>query len=412
MIEFLLFCVAGSVLGIVAGLVPGLHVNNMVPFVMGLSLLVGDPHSLAVLVVSMAVSQVFASFIPSIFVGAPEADTSLSSLPGHRMLQEGRGLEAMRLTVIGGLCSLAISFLLIYFLSPHFRPFYDISRPYIQYALLGVIVFMVVSERKMPRILSASCIVLMSGLLGFIALNSPLSNQNSVLFPLLTGLFGISILVSSAVGGSNISDQSSDGSFRSRKIDLIKSIVLGSVAGLVVGFLPAVGVSQAATIFQQIGGLNDARTFLVSLSGINVANEVFSLNSVYLIDNPRSGASVAVERILGDVTRDDLTLFSSAIAISAGIGAAASLHISRFIPRIISRINYRNLSIAVALMLVSMIGLMTGPFGLLVAGAAVSVGMLCGRMGIRNGNCMGVLMVPSLFFFSGVSPDALALLGV
>lgn len=412
MMELLFFCLIGSLMGIFAGLVPGLHVNNIVPLVIGLSVFVGDPHSLAVMIVSMSVSQVFASFIPSIFIGAPEADTSLSSLPGHRMLQEGRGFEAMRLTVLGGVCSLAVSFLLIYLLSPYFRSFYDLSRPYIGFALLGILAFMVLSERRSKRMIAAACIILASGLLGVISLGSPLSNQQSILFPLLTGLFGMSVLVSSVASKSGMPVQDSDGRLSSRRSDLVKSIALGSIAGLVVGFLPAVGVSQAATIFQQIGGLNDPRTFLASLSGINVANEAFSLNSVYLIDNPRSGASVAVERLLGEISQSDLMLFSAAIAISAGIGSSFSLLASRIVPRMMSRVNYRLLSVAVVVMLVSMVGLMTGPFGLLVAAASVSVGVLCIKSGARNGNCMGVLMVPSVLFFFGASPGVLAALGL
>ncbi len=39
------------------------------------------------------------------------------------------------------------------------------------------------------------------------------------------------------------------------KVNFVKSIVLGSVFGILVGFLPAVGVSEAATMAQYLAGL-------------------------------------------------------------------------------------------------------------------------------------------------------------
>jgi len=43
----------------------------------------------------------FPWYHPSIFLGAPEADTALAVLPGHALLMEGRGEEAVRLSAIG-----------------------------------------------------------------------------------------------------------------------------------------------------------------------------------------------------------------------------------------------------------------------------------------------------------------------
>jgi len=219
--------------------------------------------------------------------------------------------------VIGGIGSLVVSVALLFILSSYFPTFYDVSRPYIQYVLIGMVAFMAISEKKPSKILYSLAVIALSGFLGIVVLQSSLINQQNVLFPTLSGLFGISILVTSVMQKSSIPEQSKDESVKARKFDLIKAIAVGSVAGMIVGFLPAVGVSQAAAIFQPIAGLGEARTFLVSISGINLANEVFSLNSVYLINNPRSGASVAIERILGELVLEDVFLFVGVIAFSA-----------------------------------------------------------------------------------------------
>jgi len=397
MLELLLFALLGSIIGILTGLVPGLHVNNLLPALVPLALVIG-PYQASVMIVAMAVVQSFTSFIPSIFLGAPEADTSLSSLPGHRLLQEGRGLEAIRLTVLGGLGSLAVSLLLVWILSPHFRDLYVISRPYIGWILLGIVSFIVLSNGATRKVIASLVIVLLSGTFGIVVLDSPELNQQTVLFPVLSGIFGLSILATSLLQKSSLPTQS-EGSIMSKKRDLIKSIVLGSVAGLAVGFLPAIGVSQAAALFQGIGGLSDARSFLVSLSGIGLANEVFSLNSVYLIGNPRSGSSVAIEEIMGSIKAQDVTLFASVIVLAAGVGAVSTLLLSKKIPPILARINYRTLSASVFLLILLMVTVTCGLYGVLVALTGMSIGMLCDRIGARKSDCMGVLLVPSIAFF-------------
>ncbi len=409
--EIIIFSLFGIGLGIVTGLIPGLHINNLLPALLTLLIFVGDPYYLAAMIISMAVVQVFVGFIPSIFLGAPEVDTSLSTLPGHRMLQEGRGFEAIKLTVVGGVGALAVSIALLFAFSSYFPTFYEVSRPYIHYVLVGIVAFMIVSEKRLRKIFSAFLIFLLSGALGFLVLQSSLVVQQNVLFPTLAGLFGISILATSIMQKSKIPEQSDDNDIKAKKIDLMKSIALGAVAGMVAGFLPAVGVSQIAALFQSIGGLGEARTFLVSLSGINIGNEVFSLNSVYFINNPRSGASVAIERILGDLSYNDVFLFVSVIIFSAGIGAVVSLFLGKKIPPLLARMNYKWLSIGIISLMIAMVFLLTGFYGLLIALVASSIGLLCNYLGVKKSNCMGVLLAPSILFFAGLTPLLVSILG-
>ena len=412
LIELLMFALVGVGFGIVTGLVPGLHINNILPVLISLSVFIGDPYSLATLIISMAITQNFVGFIPSIFLGAPEADTSLSTLPGHKLLHEGHGFEAIKLTVIGGLGSLGVSLLLLFLLSAYFPDFYDVSRPYIQYILLGMVGFMILSEKKLSKIFYAFIVIMLSGILGILVLQTSLINQQNVLFPTLSGLFGLSILITSIMQKSEIPEQSKDEKVKLGWSPLIKSIAVGSVAGMIVGFLPAVGVSQAAAIFQPIAGLGEARTFLVSISGINLANEVFSLNSVYLINNPRSGASVAIERILGELVFEDVILFVSVIVFSSGLAAIASLYLGKKIPPILAKINYTWLSLGIISLIIGMVIVITGVYGLLVAGVATAIGVLCNYLEVKKSNCMGVLLVPSILFFSGFTPSLISAMGL
>ena len=92
----------GMAVGVITGLLPGLHPNTLIPFFLALPFTL-DPVSAVVMLVSAGVTNTFVNFIPSILIGAPEADSVMSVLPGHRLLLEGRGYEAIKLSVIGGL---------------------------------------------------------------------------------------------------------------------------------------------------------------------------------------------------------------------------------------------------------------------------------------------------------------------
>ena len=72
-----------------------------------------SPLGLAVFIISMSITHTFLDSIPSIFLGAPDADMAMAILPGHQLLLEGRGFEAVKLTVIGSLLCLLLGILIV-----------------------------------------------------------------------------------------------------------------------------------------------------------------------------------------------------------------------------------------------------------------------------------------------------------
>ena len=124
----ILFALLGTFLGVLTGLIPGLHVNNIAVIMLSIApaLLVSlmflnqfgipevfIPLLLAITIVSMSIAHTFLDFIPSTFLGAPEGETALSVLPAHSMLLEGRGYEAVMLSAIGSLGGVIISFIFL-----------------------------------------------------------------------------------------------------------------------------------------------------------------------------------------------------------------------------------------------------------------------------------------------------------
>jgi len=200
MIEQILIAMfLGLIAGTITGLVPGLHINLIALLLFSSSaffLKFIDPIIIAVFIVSMAITHTFLDFIPSIFLGAPDEDTALSVLPGHRLLLKGEGYGAVRLTVVGSFFGLLIALAL--------APLFLITLPYfypwlvkgIAFLLIAIVLFLILREERQKRFL-AFFIFLFAGILGYVTLNFPLIKQP--LFPLFTGLFGASLLTISII---------------------------------------------------------------------------------------------------------------------------------------------------------------------------------------------------------------------
>jgi len=408
----ILICLAGILIGAFCGLVPGMHINTLLPLMtfLGNSLKLSS-YELCVLLVSTAVTEIFVNFISSIFIGAPEEGTSLSVLPGHRLLLEGRGYEAIKLTVIGGIFGLILTLSLIFSISQAFKVLYKVSRPFIHLVIIFFVIFMLASERNVRKILAAALIFFLSGLLGLICLYSSINQQN-ILFPILTGFFGLPTLLISVSECVRIPPQDYKGEIKISKKEIIKSVFLGSISGLIVGFLPAIGISEAATFVSLLSGLKDARNFLITISGINIGNEVFSLMSLFLVGNPRSGVSVAIQRILGRISLAETFLLIGAICFSSGIAALLTLFLGKKIPKYLERINYKLLCSLTIIFIILAIFLLTGPLGLLIAFTSTSIGLFCNYLKVKRSHCMGCLILPSILFFSGLVQEAIIFLKI
>jgi putative membrane protein len=112
----------------------------------------------------MAITHTFLDFISSVFLGAPEEDSFLSVLPGHEMLKEGRGYEAIILSLYGSLVALplALFFAGVYLIS--LESFYGFIRTFIPHILIFISLYLVFREKDFILagfiyLLAASCLV-------------------------------------------------------------------------------------------------------------------------------------------------------------------------------------------------------------------------------------------------------------
>jgi TctA family transporter len=161
----LILIFVGTIVGMITGLIPGIHTNTVAavlvvvngPLSLGLSNLLGNNSlleaqvALICFLVALAMAHIFVSYIPSTFLGAPDESTALSVLPGHRLLLQGRGMVALRLSAQGGLAAVFIcvcSVLALRCIMGGPIDVYDRTRPFIPFLLVLVVLLMVMTEGR------------------------------------------------------------------------------------------------------------------------------------------------------------------------------------------------------------------------------------------------------------------------
>ena len=399
-LEFLIAALLGIFAGIFTGLTPGIHINLVSLLVVSFSaslLNVFSLASLGVFIISMAITHTFLDTLPAIFLGAPEAETALSVLPGHRLLLKGMGYEAVKLTIIGSLFSLITALLffpLFIFIVPRI---YEKIQVYIGYALIAVIAYMVLTEKGHDKKFWSFFIFMLSGILGLIVLTMP--NLNQPLFPLLSGLFGISMLIVSLMQKTEIPKQSITDQIRIPKMQSIKAVGAATITGSLASFFPGLGPAQVAVIGSQILGRLENYAFLILVGGINTVNMAVSLVSLYTINKARNGAVLAIMELLHSIEFNILMIFVAATLIAGGIATFLTLYLSKIFIKIVEKVNYSKMCICVIVFITLMVGYFSSWMGLLILVVSTAIGIIPNVVNVKRSHSMGCLMLPVILFF-------------
>lgn len=389
MLEIFFICI-GIGLGIFTGLVPGLHLNTV--SLLLASIAVRGDFSLALIVVSMSVSHSFFDFVPSILLGAPDSQNFLSVLPGHRLLLQGKGFLAVKLSFIGAFFGVFFSLLLSPLLVKFADSFSFILKTFIPFLLLSILALMVFSEKGIKRFY-AFAVVILSGLLGFVALNS---FSDSMILPLVSGFFAVSTLLWSLKQKASIPKQ--EVSFNSYSNSILSFSFLGSVAGSIVALLPSIGPANAAFVLRKFFGKISTKNYIVMLGGISSSNMVFSFFVLYFFQKTRTGSAVALNQILS-ISFTQLLLLVSVIVFVAGISWILGLIVCKKFVSSVEKFNYRKLNFFMLFLISGFVFLLSGIIGIAVMLVSCFIGIVSLSSGIKRTNSMAFLMFPTIVFY-------------
>ncbi len=392
----ILALVLGIFAGLITGLIPGIHVNLISIFLISLPLAFIPPLASLIFIVSMSITHTFLDFIPSIFLGAPDEDTSLSILPGHELLNKGGGYKAILYTLYGS----CIGIIIIFIFTPLFLFILPKIYSYIKTIMFLILIFaslyLIIKERKSK--LFALIVFFLSGFLGLATLNLPIKNS---LLPLLTGLFGSSSLITSLMKKEKIPKQTLTPlkKIKITKKELANSGIASCLAAPLCTFLPSLGSSQAAVIGSDLTGETNRKQFLILLGSINTIVAGLSFITLYSIKKARTGTALALSKVLNSLNLLHLSIISITIFISGLVAFFLTIYIGKLFAKNINKFNYKFLSLSVLIFLTILSFIFSGFLGLLIFIISTFTGLSAILLGIRRTHLMGSLMLPSILLY-------------
>jgi len=402
MIEILLGTLIGVLLGTISGIIPGVHANTLAGVLLSLQVALMSFFSPLVLAGAMfaaLITHTFVDSIPSTFLGIPDADTSLAVLPAHALCLEGNGEEAVRIAALGSACAMVIAVplsIICFFLLPALQPYFDW---WIGILLIATMGYMIVTSEVPGWALALFCV---SGILGVFSLRyafiswHTLAGSSAILMPLLTGLFGISVLITASQG--TMPEQHFRG-IRMEERNIMKYSALGTVAGVAVGWLPGLSTASANSVLASfIGYEKNRRTYILATSAANTSNAFIGLAALFALSRMRNGVMVAISE-LPLPTMSELTVIGVLAACAAyGITVVLSRSASR-----LNGIDGRLLNHAVIAFIIILCIILTGPFGVLILILATALGLVPHLVNIPRVFCMGAIIVPVILYSFGVA---------
>jgi TctA family transporter len=283
----------------------------------------------------------------------------------------------------------------------------------------------VVRRRSARSRLIALAVLALSGLLGLVVMNSrpPLAGTfeglgQSLLFPLLSGLFAFPALLS-ATSSRPIPEQDPVGG---EGPPLLPALT-GTFAGFLAGWMPGI----TSTIGTVIGSCfssrprdreQGAKTYILMLSAVGTSSVVFSLLALCIEGSGRTGAMLALKEALGQDGLSALSSFPStsaslllvAVLVASAIGYRSTLWAGGILSRRTAGRDLGRINLFVLAGLLALILMFNGLPGLVVVGVATLVGLLPTRLGVRRVHLTGCLLLPLLLYYLGFEGSAIGLL--
>ena len=266
--------------------------------------------------------------------------------------------------------------------------------------LIAVILLMLFHEKEPIRMAWCAAIMLLSGLLGLACMDlvipsSGLISEGTMLFPMLTGLFGMPALLES-LRNPRIEEQKDDERYPVGPIPGIK----GVLTGVLTGWFPGITSTTGAILSDSVTPERTPEGFIAMTASIGTSASIIMLVTMSITGHGRSGTMIIIGDILGDSIIGPMNGFFIALLLTAAFAAFLGYHSTiicgKIMSRIINSIDTLILNKMCIILILALVLLMTGPYGLVILFISTLLGFLPVRLGISRVYLTGCLLIPAL----------------
>lgn len=254
--------VAGTVLGLVLGAIPGISSTMALAILMPVTFAM-EPGAAILFLMGIFMSSVYGGSMSAILMKLPGTPASIvTQIDGYPMARQGRAGQALNYALIastvGALFGLALLVMLAPALAGLARNFR--SPEFAAIALFGIVMLSFASGGSVLLATVVGFIGILLGMVGFDALTdaermtmgNPALQSGLNLIPVMIGLFGLAEILNNLIDGPpKITEKARIGRISVPFADLLsrwKVMLRGSLIGTFVGAIPAAGSAVAVSI--------------------------------------------------------------------------------------------------------------------------------------------------------------------
>lgn len=368
------YLIIGALTGTAAGLLPGLHTNNIAPVIISLPII--NPE-LFIFTAAAASSFTVSSSVPSILLGAPSGE-NMVVLPGHKLTNIGKGMTAVHLTLKGTLTSII--------LTPIVAACFILLAPTLYGPISSIFPFLLIlitlAVIKKPQ---ALIITALSALVGLTTLTS------TTIMPMLTGFFGTSTLLIALNREEEKTIQRKEVNSKTSLSELIRVSALSTALSTFFGLIPAVSSAVTAVAGKAFGKMNEEE-YLSFIGASNTTYVTVSFLALLYLGKARSGATAALA-----ATRFPLNPFMTVLVLMTA-SSVAYVTIQHLLPKIINlmnKINHKKITVVALTFLITLNIILTNETGLIVLLTCTMIGIATVRLKVSRINCMASLTIPT-----------------
>ena len=354
----------GSLVGFLLGII-GMHVNNALPFVSKFFSDIG--------ISSMTGASYPSSLIPSYLIGIPDRNANINFLPGHRMAQKGKAIQAIKTSLLSSIIAILVCFIVFPFLLVYYQQLYSLLKNNMPYLLLVFSLLLILRSRNS---FSSLLIFLVSGLFGVYVFNI----SSDPFFPLFSGFFAVPGLL--FMGDKAIKQKDEPG-----KLYLMLSII-GAFIGMFAVVLPAINSPAQFSSFLTIFIALETMEFLALSSSISASVLFSSIIFYSSTGKPRQGF---LAYLLDTNVNVVFVLFGFLFSLVAVYFLVNGLN--RF------KIRFDKLRVAMLFYLLLFSYILNGINGILILIVSSAIGLLALKIGAERINLMGSLIIPTILLF-------------
>ncbi len=442
-LDLMLFTIAiTTVAAVVGGLItmmfPGMHVYNLLGFMMIFSMATVEsinPIYLASIIVGLMLGYIMTfSSISTLYFQAPDDSTMFFMMPSQKYMMKGKGHAAAVLGAVGSLVGVLIVVVGLPLGGFIIKIFYDVFKEAMFFLTGIVICFILMSEwpkdfgqgqTKWQRmrdgwstLMWGYLVFFLASILGIINFNKPLipaSNAFQSLAPIFIGLFAIPSMITNVISKTNIPPQFVSKSVHLRAHHIIQSGVSGAAGGLYGAVTPGVTPGPSGYMAGHATAQSGETNFLMSM---NVNRIVYYVGAATLLLHPdvhlrRGGVSMFIDLFgYSPKSSADYYLVISALCFAAFFSFILILGLSRVAGKFVRKLDFRIISIISIVVLVIIVVLFTSWQGLIVLTVASGLGLLPVLFQTRRMNLLAVLLTPMFLNMSGAGGTVAKLLGL